>query len=337
MNSKSFNRLCRARQRAQLSAVTRAFFAERGFDEVETPCLVPAPGQEPNIRAFETPFVPETPAGRPQTLYLHTSPEYAMKRLLAEGFERIFQLARVFRNGEIAPHHNPEFTMLEFYRAHADYDAIMDDTEALIVRAAEAFDLKGSIEFDDARVDLTEPFERLTVREAFLTRTGLDIAQLTDGRELREAALSRGYCLPGTCERFDDVFFQIFLTEIEPTLGRDRPTFLIEYPASMASLSRLKPGDASVAERVELYVAGIELANGFSELTDEREQRRRLMTEQEERRAAGLPVYPLDEQFLSAVGSMPRCTGIAVGFDRLLMLLTGARDIAEILLFPLRF
>lgn len=325
-----------ARLRAKLSAVVRAFFAERGFDEVETPCLVPAPGQEPNIRAFETPFVPETPAGKACTLYLHTSPEYAMKRLLAEGFERIFQLARVFRNGEIAPHHNPEFTMLEFYRAHADYADIMADTEALIVRAAEMFDLGGALAVEGQAVNLSQPFERLTVREAFLARTGLDIAELQDGRAFRAAATARGYFLPGTCERFEDVFFQLFLSEIEPTLGRGRPTFLIDYPASMASLSRLKPGNPSLAERVELYVAGIELANGFSELTDAREQRARLIEEQRARQAAGLPVYPLDEKFLAAVGAMPRCAGIAVGFDRLLMLLTGTREVADLLLFPAR-
>lgn len=325
-----------ARLRARLNAAVRTFFAERGFEEVETPCLVPAPGQEPSIRAFEAAFVPETSEGRPCTLYLHTSPEYAMKRLLAEGFERIFQLSRVFRNGEIAPHHNPEFTMLEFYRSNADYTDIMSDTEALVVRAAEEFGLGRALWVGGQRIDLQGPFERLTVREAFLSRTDLDIAEFKDGRAFRAAAISRGYLLPGACERFEDVFFQLFLTEIEPTLGRKRPTFLIDYPAPMASLARLKPGDPSVAERVELYVAGLELANGFSELTDPDEQRARLVEEQRARHAAGLPVYPLDERFLAAVGRLPRCSGIAVGFDRLLMLLTGTREIADLLLFPAR-
>lgn len=323
-----------ARQRALLNAVVREYFLKMDFEEVETPCMVPAPGQEPSINAFECPFVPETPEGRACTLYLHTSPEYAMKRLLAEGFQRIFQLARVFRNGEVAPHHNPEFTMLEFYRAHADYNDIMADTEGLVKAAAEAFGLGGAIRLGKDFVSLEGPFERLTVRDAFLTRTGLDIEELKDGGAFKAAAKSKGYLLPGSCERFDDVFYQLFLTEIEPTLGRERPTFLIDYPASMASLSRLKPSDPSVAERVELYVAGIELANGFSELNDEAEQRSRFAQEREERRQNGLKVYPLDEKFLSAVGRMPPASGIAVGFDRLLMLLTGTENIADLFLFP---
>ncbi|MDR0965157.1 MAG: EF-P lysine aminoacylase GenX, partial [Myxococcales bacterium] len=163
MNSNFTLRRQNARRRAQLNAVIRTFFAERDFEEVETPCLVPAPGQEPNIRAFETPFVPETPEGRAATLYLHTSPEYAMKRLLADGYERVFQIARVFRNGEIAAHHNPEFTMLEFYRAGADYTDIMADTEALIARSALEFGLGQKLELADGKsIDLTLPFERLT-------------------------------------------------------------------------------------------------------------------------------------------------------------------------------
>ena len=325
-----------ARRRALLNSVVRKYFSELNFEEVETPCLVPAPGQEPSINAFECPFVPETPDGKSCTLYLHTSPEYAMKRLLAEGFEKIFQLARVFRNGEIAPHHNPEFTMLEFYRANADYNDIMADTEGLIQKAAQIFGLNGAIHLGKDTVHLDGTFERLTVRDAFLTRTGLDIDILTDGRALKSEARKSGISIPGNSEKFDDVFFQIFLTEIEPTLGRERPTFLIDYPASMASLSRLKPSNPKVAERVELYVAGIELANGFSELNDEKEQRVRFALEQEERRQNGLKVYPLDEKFLTAVGKMPPASGIAVGFDRLLMLLTGTEEIADLFLFPAR-
>ena len=323
-----------ARRRALLNAVTREYFLKMGFEEVETPCLVPAPGQEPSINAFECPFVPETPEGKTCTLYLHTSPEYAMKRLLAEGFEKIFQLARVFRNGEIAAHHNPEFTMLEFYRAHADYNDIMADTEGLIQLAAEAFELGGVLHLGKDTVHLDGSFERLTVRDAFLSRTGIDLDEFSEGRALRSAAQARGIIIPGDSEKFDDIFFQIFLTEIEPTLGRERPTFLIDYPASMASLSRLKPSNPKVAERVELYVTGIELANGFSELNDEKEQRARFALEQEERRQNGLKVYPLDEKFLAAVGKMPPASGIAVGFDRLLMLLTGTEEIADLFLFP---
>jgi lysyl-tRNA synthetase class 2 len=325
-----------ARSRACLYQALRAYFSAQGFEEVETPCLVPAPGMEPHIRAFEAPFVPETPEGRARTLYLHTSPEYAMKRLMAQGFERIFQLCKVFRNGEIAPHHNPEFTLLEFYRAHADYGAIMADLEEVVVRGARAVAQAESVEVEGRRVPLTRPFERLTVRDALLSRTGLDLRLLADGPGLREAALKRGLHLSPRAQSFDDVFFEIFLSAVEPTLGVDRPTFLMEYPASMASLSRLKPGDPSVAERVELYIGGVELANGFSELTDAVEQRARLLEEQALRRREGKPVYPLDEAFLTAVGRMPPSAGVAVGVDRLLMLFTGARRIDEVLLFPAR-
>jgi len=322
------------RARARLNRAVREYFASEGFDEVETPCLVPAPGMEPHIRAFEVPFVPETPEGRERTLYLHTSPEYAMKRLLASGYERIYQLSRVFRNGEIAAHHNPEFTMLEFYRAHVGYEALMVDLEELLVAAAQAVADAGHLWAEGRQVPLTRPFERLTVRDALLSRTGLDLRELCDGPKLRSAAEAKGHRFSPTATDFDDVFFQLFLTAVEPTLGLERPTFLIEYPASMASLSRLKPSDPSVAERVELYVGGVELANGFTELTDAEEQRRRLVEEQELRRRLGKPVYPLDEKFVDAVGKMPPCTGVAVGLDRLLMLCVGAKRIDEVLLFP---
>ncbi len=334
MNARDPSRQSAARARARLYAAVRRYFAAQDFDEVETPCLVPAPGLEPHIRAFEVPFVPETPDGKPATLYLHTSPEYAMKRLLAQGFERIFQIARVFRNGEVAPLHNPEFTLLEFYRAHADYHAIMEDTEALIAAAAAA--VVGEPASIASGVGLLPPFERLTVRDALESRTGLDLNELTTAHELQKAAESRGHHFAPGPRSFEDVLLQIFLTSVEPTLGRERPTFLTEYPASMASLARLKPSDPRVAERVELYIAGVELANGFSELTCESEQRARLLEEQALRRHEGKPVYPLDEEFLDAVGRMPPSSGIAIGLDRLLMLLLGAEQIGEVLLFPAR-
>lgn len=330
------SRRAAARARARLNAAVRGTFSAQGFEEVETPCLVAAPGMEPHIRAFEVPFVPETPEGRAATLYLHTSPEYAMKRLLAEGFERIFQIARVFRNGEVAALHNPEFSMLEFYRAGADYRAIMADTEAVIEAAAEAVAGEPVAMANGARVDLRPPFERLTVRDALLSRTGLDLRELATAEALQRAAEEKGHFFAAGPRSFEDVLLQIFLTAVEPTLGRERPTFLVDYPASMASLARLKPSDPSVAERVELYVGGVELANGFSELTNAVEQRARLLEEQAQRQRAGAPVYPLDERFLEAVGRMPPSSGIALGLDRLLMLLLGAERIDEVLLFPAR-
>jgi elongation factor P--(R)-beta-lysine ligase len=313
------------RARAALNAALRDWFLKAGYLEVETPALVPAAGMEPHINPFAVPFVPETGVGAARTLYLHTSPEYAMKRLLADGAPAIYQLCKVFRNGEVSAAHNPEFTLLEFYRPNADYTAIMADLESMLAAAERA--VRGS-----AGPFSRLPYERLTVREAVRRETGIDLVQHPTGPGLRAAAEQAGIRI-GAGERFDDVFFHLFLQAVEPKLGRGRPAFLTEYPASMAALARLKPGDASVAERVELYVEGAELANGFSELTDAVEQRRRLVDEAALRRAEGRAVPPLDERFLEAVGRMPPSAGIAVGVDRVLMLMLGAVDISEVLPF----
>jgi lysyl-tRNA synthetase class 2 len=313
--------------RSRLYAALRARLVERGFAEVETPALVAAPGMEPHIAAFETPFVPEMDGLRPRSLYLHTSPEYAMKRLLADGCGPIFQICRVYRNGEVSRAHNPEFTMLEMYRPRADYQAIMDDLESALASAQWAVGGEARPPFGRT------PYQRLTVREAVRREAGIDLAECGTADALRRAAEAAGIRVGGAT-RFEDVFFHVFLQRVEPRLGLERPTFLIDYPAPMASLSRLKPGDPSVAERFELYVSGSELANGFSELTDAAEQRRRLLDEQAQRQEAGRTVYPLDERFLDAVGRMPPSAGVAVGLDRVLMLLLGAQSIADVLLFP---
>jgi len=310
-----------ARTRQQLYAAIRSWFASAGYLEVETPYLVPTPGMEPHIDPFEVPFVPQTDVGTRRTLYLHTSPEYAMKRLLADGSPPLFQICKTFRNGEVSATHNPEFTMLELYRPHADYSAIMTDVEALLASVSLGTVFKKT------------PYERLTVREAMLRYAEIDLRQHRTGPELKRAADARGI-YTGSSTEFDDLFFHVFLERVERKLGFERPTFLIEYPASMASLSKLKSGDPSVAERVELYANGLELANGFSELTDPHEQRRRLVEEQALRRAAGRPVFPLDEAFLEALPKMPPSAGIAVGLDRVLMLMVEAASISEVLLFP---
>ena len=316
-----------ARARQTLFTTLRRAFVAMGYLEVETPCLIPTPGLEPHIDPFEVPFVPQTDVGTRRTLALQTSPEYAMKRLLADpGCPPLFQLCKTFRNGEVSGHHNPEFTMLEFYRPHADYTAIMADLERVLSAGEQA------VAPHRALFSKT-PWERLTVRDAVLRHAELDLQVLTDGPSLKRAADARGI-YTGTSTGFDDVFFHVFLERVERRLGQERPTFLIEYPASMASLSRLKPLDPSVAERVELYVQGVELANGFSELTDAVEQRRRLVEEQALRRSLGRPVYPLDERFLEAVGRMPPSGGIAVGLDRVLMLMLEHTQIADVLLFP---
>ena len=314
-----------ARARQSFYPALRSSLGALSYLEVETPCLVPAPGMEPHITAFEVRFLPETDVGRPRTLYLHTSPEYAMKRLLAEGSGPVFQICKVFRNGEVSRTHNPEFTLLELYRPTGDMTAVMADLESVLASADEALGSSGFF----ART----PYQRLTVREAVRLALDIDLALCPDAKSLASAARRVGIEVPDS-ESFEDVFFRLFLERVEPGLGSERPTYLTEYPAPMASLARLKPGDPTVAERFELYAQGLELANGFSELTDGAEQRRRLLEEQAQRRASGRPVYPLDEAFLEAVGRMPPSGGVAVGLDRLLMLYTGAERIEDVLLFP---
>jgi len=324
-----------ARARARLQAEVRRHLSSRGYDEVETPCLVPAPGMEPHIRAFEAPFVPEG-GGEGRPLYLHSSPEYAMKRLLAEGFERIFQLARVFRNGEVSETHNPEFTMLEMYRSGTDHRGIMRDLEELVASCAAALDRDGRprARWRGSELSLAAPFDRLPVAEAFAA-AGVDLAACQgDAGRLRDEGRRAGIEAGPAGESFDDAFFRIFLAAIEPHLGRSRPVYLVDWPASMAALARLTPGDPRWAARFELYAAGLELANGFFELNDAREQRRRLLEERALRERLGRPAYPLDERFLEAVARLPDAGGVALGLDRLLMLLTGARSVADVLLFP---
>ena len=327
-------RLRNARARAALAAAVRAALGRLGYEEVETPSLVPAPGMEPHIDAFSAPFVPAA-GGAPQPRWLISSPEYAMKRLLAAGLPRIFQLSRVFRNGEVSATHNPEFTMLELYRAGTDYAGIMADLEQAIEACARALAGGTRVERAGRTLELAAPFERLTVAEAFRRHAGVDLAACDgDAARLAAAARAAGHDPGPAGEAFDDVFFRVMLDAVEPRLGADRPTFLVDWPASMAALSKVKRDDPRWAERFELYAGGLELANGFTELNDAAEQRARLVEEQELRRRLGRPVLPLDEPFLEAVGRMPDAGGVAVGFDRLLMLVTGAEAIDEVLLFP---
>jgi lysyl-tRNA synthetase class 2 len=327
-----------ARARSALTRRLRDGLEQRGYLEVETPIAVPFAGQEPHLRPFETTFTPDLPVPPDgvhgaRRLHLHTSPEYAMKRLLArEGFSRCYQLARVFRDGEVSATHNPEFTLLEFYASPASAESIMADLEQLVSCCATEAPARKDHGRGSGTISLRPPFERLTCREAFVRYAGFDPLPL-DAEAFAQAARACGVC-PAAAASWDEVFTQVLLERIEPALGIERPTFLTEYPASQAALARLKPSDPSVAERFELYASGLELANGFSELCDSREQRRRLDREQELRKRLGREVFPLDERFLVALDRIGEAGGVAVGFDRLLMLLTGAQTIAEVLLFP---
>jgi elongation factor P--(R)-beta-lysine ligase len=317
--------------RAEILAAIRRFFAARGFIEVETPALQASPGLEPHLHAFETRFIEGGAA--PRALYLHTSPEFAMKKLLAGGMERIFQLAHCFRNGERGALHSPEFTMLEWYRAGATYRDLMADCEALLAFVLDAvgrprFSWRGN------EADPRAPWQYLSVADAFQKFCGIDVlASCGDRARLAEAARPAGVA-PHAGDTWEDLYFRIFLEKIEPHLGLGAPAILYDYPIAMAALARPKHGDPRLAERFELYVAGLELANAFSELTDAGEQRRRFRADQELRRARYGEAYPIDEDFLAALAAMPESAGIALGVDRLVMLAVGADTIDDVLWAP---
>jgi lysyl-tRNA synthetase class 2 len=312
------------RRRTLLTAATRGFFTARGYCEVETPYVVGAPGEEVHLRAFATQR--EYPDGRSQPLWLHTSPEFAMKRLLVAGAGRIFQLARVWRNGERSDLHAAEFTMLEWYRPGADMASLIEETTSYL-RAV----LPPVVTCRGATTDLAR-IEQLTVAEAFARYAGVDVlATADDAPALARAASSQ--LRDG--ETWEDLFFRLLLERIEPQLGRAHPTFLTHWPAAQAALARRDPADPRVAERFELFVCGIELANAFVELTDATEQRARFIADRARRHALSGADWPLDDDFLAALEfGMPASSGIALGFDRLAMIAAGAQRIDQVLWLP---
>ncbi|HYM30340.1 MAG TPA: EF-P lysine aminoacylase EpmA [Candidatus Cybelea sp.] len=323
-----------ARQR--IAEALRAWFRAAGFAEVETPALQVSPGMEPHLRAFATEL--ETPGAEARALYLHTSPEFAMKKLLAAGAGPIFQLARVWRNGERSATHHPEFTMLEWYRPGAGYRDLIEDCRHVLGAALSA---AGSAGFRwQGRAADSGPIEVMSVAEAFRKHAGLDLLATIDAdgtpnaNRFRDLAAQAGVRTT-SADTWDDVFFRVFLERIEPKIGSPHPTAVIDYPVHMAALSRPSPEDPRLAERFELYVCGLELANAFGELTDAHEQRRRFLRDQAlKRRLYGIE-YPIDEDFLAALQSgLPESAGIALGFDRLVMLATGARSIEDVLWAP---
>jgi len=299
--------------RARILAEVRAFFASRGYLEVNTPLVVPSPGLDLHLDAFEVVPSGVVATKAAPTRFLITSPEYQMKRLLAEGHGRIFQITQAFRAGECGKLHNPEFTLVEFYRPHAGVEAIMRDTEQLVARVTGGF-----IELGGRRIDVRPPFARITIFEAF------ERWAKTSSEEVLWLA-----------KHDENSFFQILVDTIEPQLAKlEYATFVTDYPLEQASLARKKPSMPTVAERFELYVAGIELCNGFGELTSESEQRARLQNDQEKRRQQKKPVYPIDERFLGALAQgMPESAGNAIGFDRLVALACGTTAIGNVMAF----
>ncbi|HKT17474.1 MAG TPA: EF-P lysine aminoacylase EpmA [Stellaceae bacterium] len=319
--------------RSRVLGATRAVFAARGFVEVETPVLQKSPGLDPHLQAFATMLA--APGEASQPYFLHTSPEYAMKKLLVAGMPRIYQLAHCFRNAERGAAHSPEFSMLEWYRAGASYLDLVADCEALLRAAgARLFTWRGRV------CDPHEAWERLSVAEAFARFCGIDIlATAPDpaapSLDLLAAAARPLGIAPHAGDHWEDLFFRVFLAAIEPRLGIGAPTVLYDYPIAMAALARAKPGDMRLCERFELYCCGLELANAFGELTDAAEQRQRFMADQAKKRALYGEAYPVDEDFLAALErGLPESAGIALGFDRLVMLAAGANHIDEVLWAP---
>jgi lysyl-tRNA synthetase class 2 len=287
-------------QRARLLQGIRQFFIGKGYLEVETPHRIPTPAPESHIDAVPS-----------ETWFLHTSPELCMKRMMAAGYGKIFQICRCWREKERGSRHLPEFTLLEWYRAGADYQSLMDECEELIRSVARAVGLGQKIVFRGREVDLSEPWERISVKEAFHGYTQTSVTE----------ALER------------NLFDEIMVQDIEPRLGVEKPTFIYDYPAQRGALARLKREDQTVAERFELYVGGLELANGFSELVDSKEQRKRFHVENENRQSLGKRIYSVPDKFLAELDNMPPSTGIALGVDRLVMVFLDAKTIDEVVAF----
>jgi elongation factor P--(R)-beta-lysine ligase len=295
-------------RRAHILRQVRRFFDDRGFVEVDTPAMVPSPGLDVHLDAIEV-----LPAVGPR--WLHTSPEYQMKRLLGDGLGRIYQICKCFRKGERGHLHHEEFAMLEWYRANAGSAEVMADTEQLVAALAGGPDgVAPTLHVEGRRVDVAPPWDRVTVEEAFRRHAQADVWQLLDDEE---------------------AFFRTFVERVQPNLGHHRATFLVAWPAPMASLARLAPDDPRVADRFEAFIGGIELCNGFGELVDPVEQRHRLERDQAERRRLGKPVYPLDERFLEVLErGLPPSGGNALGLDRLIMLLLGKTRLDEVVAIP---
>jgi elongation factor P--(R)-beta-lysine ligase len=287
-------------QRARIMDAIRRFFIESQYLEVETPLRIPAPAPELHIEAEPS-----------REWFLHTSPELCMKRLLAAGYPRIYQIAKCFRQKERGRRHLPEMTLLEWYTAGADYGDMMEQCEDLILYLAKQLQIDQPLTYQNQVIDLRRPWPRLTVAEAFERHGSLSMTAALKSR------------------RFDEIMG----LEIEPRLGLARPVFLYDYPAACGALARLKAGQPDVAERFELYIGGLELCNGFSELTDPEEQRSRFVAESDRRRRSGKTVYPMPEGFLSALADMPPASGNALGLDRLVMILTDQPDIDSVVAF----
>ena len=321
--------------RQRIMAALRGWFAARDFVEVETAALQVSPGNETHLHAFATDLI--GPGGDHRLLYLRTSPEFACKKLLAAGETRIVEFARAFRNRERGALHHPEFTMLEWYRANEPYETLMDDCGALIAGTARAVGAK-EFKFRGKTVDPLAAPERVTVAEAFVRHAGIDLlGTIRDGqgdKKALAAEAAKAGVATAPDDSWGDIFSRILAERVETSLGMGRAAILYEYPLPLAALARAKPGSDKVAERFELYLCGVELANAFGELTDVAEQRARFEAAMSEKERIHSERYPVDDDFLEALACMPQACGIALGFDRLVMLATGAQHIEQVIWTP---
>jgi lysyl-tRNA synthetase class 2 len=320
------------RMRHDLTRAIRSFFDSLGYWEVDAPMLTPYPTLDANILSVRADVVSET--GKPHRLFLHTSPEYSMKKLLAAGAGKIYFLGKVFRDGECTPLHNPEFTLLEWYRTNATYADIMDETESMLHEVAVRLLKTDRIPFGSKIIDFTPPWPRVTVGQLFEEKTGLPLDPEMDLQALQCIAQRVGVPF-GAEEDWETVFLCIFMEKMEPGLGDSKPVFLTDYPLRLGLNAKSKPDNPDWTERAELYIGGLEIANGYTELTDPEEQKKRFIFDQgRKKRETGLE-YPVDSELIEAMKSgLPPCAGIALGLDRLLMLLADRRTIQDVLLFP---
>lgn len=315
--------------RCQIIRLTREFFWSQGFTETDTPIALKTPSQEPYLSFF--PITVNHPQGGEHRLFLRTSPEFSLKKLLAAGFTKIFEIGKNFRNIEdFGGTHNPEFTMIEWYRAPGSYTDFMDDMENLFQFVGAALGVK-TLEYKEHRIRISEPWERLTMKQVWQNFLNINLDENLTLETLSATASAKGYNVTKDDE-YEDVFFKIFLNEIEPKLGLERPLFIYDYPAVMTSLSRPCPQDARYAERVECYIGGLEMCNGFGELTDAAQQNINLERDKALRHKLGKETWPVDPDFISALRSgIEPPAGVALGVDRMVLLFTKAGDINEVI------
>jgi len=319
--------------REQVIKALRSFFDERKFHEVETPILIGNPPAESYLDVFETTLLDRH--RNPKKAYLSTSPEIPLKKLMVAGIGNCYSITKSFRNTEMQSHtHNPEFTILEWYRTQTAYTKIMDDCEAFILHINSVLGHGTTLTYQDKSFDLSKKWQRISVKDAFKKWARVDLIEFFDIKKARKICAKKGYAVTAT-NTWEELYNQIYLNEIEPYLGVDQPTIIYDFPGSVAALARKKPNDTRFAERFEFYIAGLELGDCYGELTDWKEQEERFNTELVEIKRLGKTTYDYDHDFISALKEgMPEASGIAVGVDRLVMLFADVANIAETLFFP---